>query len=390
MLPLLLLLTAWIGHFGLHLAAYNRINSTGYQRRTIKRICKLFMASCLVIPIVIAWTASRELNWLHPTLEQLAALHPVVRGYGVICLLTAVLLGIPWVLWRPILHLEAVPAARTVRLHDIARLVCEPLAITTKCKWQAMIPGNQIFQLAVEAVELPVPGLPQALRGLRIAHLSDLHFTGDVSPEYMKQVFMQANQWQPDLCVITGDIIDKQSCIPWLRPVCGSATAKFGKFFILGNHDTRVSDPNVTRQELQQCGWTDLGGRLVTLRIGDQSIELIGNESPWFPAPELAELTAGEDVPFRILLSHSPDQLWWARVRGVKLMLAGHTHGGQGQLPLVGPLLSPSWHGSRFASGDFYKAPTTMHVTRGLGGVHLLRWNCRPELSLITLRPTAT
>ncbi|MFG0253908.1 MAG: metallophosphoesterase, partial [Rhodopirellula sp. JB053] len=41
---------------------------------------------------------------------------------------------------------------------------------------------------------------------------------------------------------------------------------------------------------------------------------------------------------------------------------------------------------SRWASGDFYRAPTTMHVSRGLGGVHLLRINCRPELSLITLR----
>ena len=67
-------------------------------------------------------------------------------------------------------------------------------------------------------------------------------------------------------------------------------------------------------------------------------------------------------------------------------MLAGHTHGGQGRLPLAGPVLSPSFHGSRYASGDFYKAPTTMHVTRGIGGVHLMRINCRPELSLLTLR----
>jgi predicted MPP superfamily phosphohydrolase len=67
-------------------------------------------------------------------------------------------------------------------------------------------------------------------------------------------------------------------------------------------------------------------------------------------------------------------------------MLAGHTHGGQGRLPLLGPLISPSFHGSRYASGDFFKPPTTMHVTRGLSGTHLLRINCRPELSLLTLR----
>ena len=87
-----------------------------------------------------------------------------------------------------------------------------------------------------------------------------------------------------------------------------------------------------------------------------------------------------------MLLSHSPDQLSWARQNRVTLMLAGHTHGGQGRLPLAGPLLSPSVHGSRYASGDFYKPPTTMHVTRGICGKHLMRINCRPELSLITLR----
>jgi len=109
---------------------------------------------------------------------------------------------------------------------------------------------------------------------------------------------------------------------------------------------------------------------------------LIGNEHPWFKRPELET----DNSELRLLLSHSPDQIWWARKHGVTLMLAGHTHGGQGRLPLAGPILGPSLHGSRFASGDFYLPPTTMHVTRGLCGTHLIRINCRPELSLLTLR----
>ncbi len=100
--------------------------------------------------------------------------------------------------------------------------------------------------------------------------------------------------------------------------------------------------------------------------------------------PQLSE--QADNAAFRVLLSHSPDQIEWARKHHVGLMLAGHTHGGQGQLPLAGPILSPSWYGSRFASGDFYLAPTTMHVSRGLGGVHLFSVHCPPELSLITLR----
>jgi predicted MPP superfamily phosphohydrolase len=110
---------------------------------------------------------------------------------------------------------------------------------------------------------------------------------------------------------------------------------------------------------------------------------LIGNEYPWFDRPRLP---AADEQTFRLLLSHSPDQIWWARRHQVQLMLAGHTHGGQGRLPLIGPILGPSFHGSRFAAGDFFKSPTTMHVSRGLSGTHLIRIHCRPELSLITLR----
>jgi uncharacterized protein len=62
-------------------------------------------------------------------------------------------------------------------------------------------------------------------------------------------------------------------------------------------------------------------------------------------------------------------------------MLAGHTHGGQIRLPVVGPVFSPSRFGVRYASGTFFRAPTLMHVSRGLSGTRPLRFNCRPELA---------
>lgn len=390
MIALLLVAAAILGHFALHLAIYNRINATGLQRKTIKRIGKLFLASCIAVPLGVALTIHDDIHSLQPRLEDLSSLPPVVVGYGVVCILSSVFFGLPWILWRPAFALEWVAADRTVTVIDVDSVVAEPLAISTKCKWEARIPGNQIFQLAVEQIELPVQGLPSALEGLRIAHLSDLHFTGDISAAFAKQVVEEANRWRPDLYVITGDIIDKQPCIAWLEPVFGSAVAKFGKFFVLGNHDLRVPDPEQTRDALQRCGWTDAGGKSTRIRIGAEEIEIIGNEFPWFPAPDIDPVGTDDAIAFRLLLSHSPDRIWWARRRGVKLMLAGHTHGGQGRLPFIGPLLSPSWHGSRFASGDFYKAPTTMHVSRGLGGVHLLRIHCRPELSLLTLRSASS
>jgi predicted MPP superfamily phosphohydrolase len=386
MIAWLIVLGAVLGHISLHLAIYNRLNGTGFRRRTIKRVEKLFFASFLVIPIFFAawwWDEPSPVNTLGDRLRTLSWL---TQAYGVLCIASLLGFGIPWLMWRPIFGLEWTSAPRRVSVINVAAEVERPLPLSTKCRWESKIPFNQIFDLAIEEIDLPVPGLDPSLDGLRIAHLSDLHFTGDISPEYAKFVVTKANEWQPELSVITGDIIDKQRCIEWLFPIFSGATATYGKFFILGNHDTRVSDPSEVRREMARSGWTDVGGGIESVTVRNQTVEILGNEKPWFSRPQLDHQEPSRAPVFRILLSHSPDQIWWARRHRIPLMLAGHTHGGQGRVPLVGPLLSPSFHGSRFASGDFYKAPTTMHVSRGLGGVHLLRWNCRPELSLLILR----
>ncbi len=379
----IILLMILMGHVGLHLAIYNRLNSTGLTRRRIKQIEKFFLATMLLIPpLVIGLYPGAVSEFLRGNLS-LSQLPTLLVGYGTLCLSTWLLLGIPWLLWRPVFALEWVDAARDVSHYRVQDEVGVPLARSTACKWESRLPLNQIFHLAVERISLPVMGLPRELDGYRIAHLSDIHLTGDVQPDYMDFVIEQANQWKPEMFAMTGDIIDKQPCIDWLHEMFHRAIAADGCYYILGNHDTRVVDPGQTRRELTRAGWTDLGTRSISRRLRGVDVELIGNEHPWFTRPALASSSGNL---FRILLSHSPDQLTWARQHEVHLMLAGHTHGGQGRLPWVGPLMSPSYHGSRYASGDFYKSPTTMHVTRGLGGVHLLRLWCPPELSLIELR----
>lgn len=389
----IILAAALLGHFALHLAIYNRINALGWKRRTIKRLVKFFFASCLVIPTLFAITEwSFVLNFVDGSLslESFDGVGPVWYIYGIACLCVIPILGVPFLLWRPILGLEATPVSRRTRISDIEAIAAKPLPLTAKCRLASRIPMNQIFELAIEEIELPVAGLPPVLDGYKIAHLSDLHFTGHISPEMVCRVVEHANEWSPDLYALTGDIIDDAGCIPWLDEALGHASAADGCFFVLGNHDTRVADPNDVRIAMTELGWRDMGGRCIDhpLRTAsNQTImgQILGNELPWFDAPA-TDHVARSDAPFRLLLSHSPDQIWWARRHRVHLMLAGHTHGGQGRLPVVGPLLSPSFHGSRFASGHFYKPPTTMHVSRGLSGTHLMRINCRPELSLLTLR----
>ncbi len=403
----LLLIMALVGHGGLHIAIYNRVNCLGWPRKSVKRLVKFFLFTTLAIPAAVLLVHHDTLRDILFQGHPWAELDPVTLGYGWVCIATWGVFGIPWLAWRPMFRLEWVPAPRRVKVIDVSRVVDHPLTLSSKATWESRLPLNQLLDLAVEEIDLPVAGLPERLHGFRIAHLSDIHLTGEIHPDYVKYAIEQATLARPNLMALTGDIIDKQPCIDWLPEIFSPAEAPDGCYFILGNHDTRVVDSWETRSAMDRAGWIDLGSQVVRRDLAGVASEIIGNEYPWFERPVLDPLRrnsqdppdtdAGvnadwdadgdaDEVQFRLLLSHSPDQFGWARRHGIQLMLAGHTHGGQGRLPLAGPILSPSFHGSRYASGDFYRAPTTMHVTRGLGGVHLMRINCRPELSILTLR----
>lgn len=374
-----------VGHFALHLTLYNRLNATGLPRRRIKSLEIGLVATCVLVPMVILWLYADVLSALWHGSLQLGDLPWPLVLYSVACIATVVIYGPPWVLSRPFLHRDAIPVRCNLDRIRVDRSVVKPLARTRKCRWHLCFPGNQIFELAVEHKQLPVVGLPPQLDGFRIAHLSDIHLTGHIAPDFVRYAIDTALGWQPDLFALTGDIVDEKPCLDWLVELFGDVEARYGCHFVLGNHDLRVPDPGQVRTNMIAAGWNNLGGRETTIAIDDLRLRLIGNEAPWFPPAPLAE-GAAADGEFRLLLSHSPDQLDWARRRDVRLMLAGHTHGGQGRLPGIGPVLSPSRYGSRYASGSFYVAPTTMHVSRGLSGVHLLRINCPPELALLTLR----
>lgn len=393
LLDWLLLLFACVGHFALHLVIYNRINATGLPRWMVKLIKNIFLATCLLIPIAVCWSESSWL-WLafQERLRPLPGLALATRLYGVLCIATLILFGPHWLRSRPSLNRDSIHVPTRTTRHRVQHAVDRPLPQTTKCRLFSKLPLNQIFDLAVEEKELPIPNLPPALDGFKIAHLSDIHLTGHVSPAFYNYAVQQALQWQPNLFALTGDVVDKADCIDWLPDCFGAAKATHGCYFVLGNHDLRVPDPKSVRKQLESLGWSDLGGRIHPLQLPAIQLELIGNESPWFPAPPSPAPPSpvtlpAEDPTFRLLLSHSPDQITWARKHHVHLMLAGHTHGGQGRLPWIGPVLSPSYYGSRYASGTFHLPHTTMHVSRGLSGVHLMRINCPPELALLTLRP---
>ena len=183
--------------------------------------------------------------------------------------------------------------------------------------------------------------------------------------------------------------IDERPCLGWITEVLGRVQSHLGAFCIFGNHDLRIRDMPLLVTEVERAGWHYVGGRWSQLRVRGQTIVVAGNELPWLGPP--ADMTtcprpADGRGALRILLSHSPDQIHWARRRDFDLMLAGHTHGGQIQLPVIGPLIGQSRYGVRYCCGVFYEPPTLLHVSRGVSGVQNLRINCRPELTKLVLK----
>ncbi|MCH1495138.1 MAG: metallophosphoesterase [Rubripirellula sp.] len=343
--------------------------------------CLLLLA--FVAPLYLAFVDAESIDLLYclQNSEQVVSKPFVI--YVVFIYSSLLWLGLPWIHARPLLKNGWLRSPVQTRIVNVADEIETQLPLTDRCKWFSRVPFNQIFELAIEKIELPVNGLPDRFDGYRIAHLSDVHLTGDVSPQFTRYALGIAEQWGPELLALTGDVIDSEDCVDWLEGIFSRVKVNDGAYFILGNHDARMPTVSPIRSAMEKAGWKDLGGKVITAELRQQDVTLIGSEAPWLEMPRSLN---SEDQTFRILLSHSPDQIRWAQKNHIQLMLAGHTHGGQGRLPLLGPVLSPSVYGSRFASGQFYRSPTTLHVTRGLSGTRLLRLNCRPELSLLTLR----
>ena len=200
-------------------------------------------------------------------------------------------------------------------------------------------------------------------------------------------------QWRPsdgeflergdhDLTLFVGDFGDED--VNMVRQIAGLAIEKA---VILGNHDARWDCGHV-RQAMTDLGWSDLSSRVLRLEHAERVLALGGTETPWMGRnPDYSQVP---DSDFRVLLSHTPDNFPWSVDQDVDLVLAGHNHGGQVVLPVIGPVYSPSWYGVRYASGVFWQEPCLMHVTRGVSGLHPLRWRCRPELVKLVLRSQHT
>jgi predicted MPP superfamily phosphohydrolase len=382
-LTVLFLALAAFGHVAFWVAVVNRWHATGFSRPVVKSVTLLFYAG-LVAPIAwaawqVAWLGPPALDMWEVTLNPVSAYLTLCAAYGAAHLLV-------WTRrrWQSLQQPEAVEIRRP-RVVDVARRLGSAPRRGLRAALFGVVPGNQLWHLHLSEASVAIGQLAVDLDGLSICHWSDLHLCGRIDRDYFREVVRLTNETPHDLLALTGDICDSARFIDWIPELLAPVEARLGKYFILGNHDLRTGDVERVRAAMREAGFVDLGGRGLTIASG--RIVIAGDQRPWFKGePLLPDCAAGGPGPLRILLAHTPDRLRWARAHRFHLMLAGHTHGGQIRFPLVGPVICPSWHGTKYAGGFYHEPPTLLHVSRGTGSLFPLRLGCPPEITRLVLR----
>jgi predicted MPP superfamily phosphohydrolase len=379
---LLIFLALSVGHAALLIAVINRLHALALPRFLLKGFRALHDVLIVACPAAFLWFCG-----LHgPQLLYGGSWHLVplpVLAYLVIC--GTIALALPIIAARRIL---ARPPHLLVSNHsqrlDIAQQLRHRPVGRGPGRWMTYIPRNEFLELEASDKEFRHPRLPATWDGLSILHLSDLHFIGVPDRSYFEQVVKIARTMPANMVVFTGDLLDREEFIDWVPETLGRLTAPLGCHYVLGNHDSYLRNTDEVRRRLHDLGWHDLAGRCQSIPHRGGTLAVCGSETPWMGRqPDTSAIPEGA---FRLFLSHTPDNLAWARRNRMDVMLSGHTHGGQVRLPGFGPIYSPSIVGTRYAGGAVWEPPTLLYVTRGIAGRQPWRWNCLPELTRLILR----
>jgi predicted MPP superfamily phosphohydrolase len=372
-----------IGHVVLWVAIVNRVHAVGIPRCWIDLITVISGIMLAALPPLIAAVLLGFVPADAGPLSTFAS--RIVWTYLTLCtavLLVAVIQRLSWS--RNPERRGALLDAETsvVRFPDAASLLSPGIP-----SWFGLLPRNEVLKICIEKRTIALPRLTPSHEPPRIAHITDLHMCGRITRGYFERVVEETNALNPDIIAITGDIVETELCIGWIPETLGRLKAASGVYYVLGNHDRHV-DIKSLHAALADAGLVHLGGSCECVTVRGVPIVLGGNELPWFEPASNFDGVAPRDesgLPLRILLSHSPDEFEWAQANDVDLMLAGHLHGGQVRLPLFGAIFSPSRYGVRYTLGVFTAGKTVMHVSRGTGSLTPLRYNCPPEIALLTL-----
>jgi len=248
--------------------------------------------------------------------------------------------------------------------------------------------------LTIYRVTLNIPHWPLELKGLKIAVITDLHGGAPyIDVKKIKLVVARTNAEHPDLVLILGDyvihdvfggkFIEPETIAEALRGL----RAPLGVVSVLGNHDWWLGGARVTRA-LKGAGIIVLENQAYRIQFNGKAFWIGGLTDLMTRKPDIAgTLRQVDDDDPVILIAHNPDSFPQVPTR-VSLTIAGHTHGGQVNLPLLGRLVVPSYYGQRYAAGHVVEGGRNLFVSTGIGTSMIpVRFRVPPEIDILTLQP---
>lgn len=286
--------------------------------------------------------------------------------------------------------------------------------------------------LKITRLELAFPNLPV---DFKIVHLSDLHASSYYSDKQWQRLIRKVNGEKPDLIVFTGDFIccGRMQKTPRLKHFLTSLKAPLGCFAVLGNHDyngyvtiNRAGDYDIAEKEpsqfckgferlltstkitkrvtpraqelpwnddlvslLSDCGITLLHNETRQISISNAKIGIVGlGEHMLGRANPSDAFKNHQDGHFNLVLVHNPDAIDKLLPYPADLILSGHTHGGQINLPLLWKKFT-LMENQNYKQGLFHTQGKKIYVSRGLGSVIPFRFFAPPEIVSITVRGKA-
>lgn len=229
--------------------------------------------------------------------------------------------------------------------------------------------------------------------GLKIVHLTDIHYNTIISESELKNIVNKVNQLNPDIVVLTGDLIDerisydKEELINQLKQI----KAKLGKYAISGNHDLPIEDYNYLINEsgfknidnTYELIYSNSNQPIVISGISNNTNDNsdIGIKTEQFDN-YIANLKADDIKPiYSILLIHEPDIVNNLKLNNYDLILAGHSHGGQVRLPFIGAIYTPE--NAKVYYDEYYKINNTdLYISSGLGtSLYKFRFFNKPSIN---------
>ncbi len=228
---------------------------------------------------------------------------------------------------------------------------------------------------------------------LKIAIISDIHAGAPfITLEKIRQLVDLTNREKPDLVLMPGDFVIKKIIGgKFIQPepiaeILSKLDSKHGSIAVLGNHDW-WNDGNRITKALRNKNITVLENSSIELSVNGKELNVAGvlDLTTNFPDIGLALSKIKKDSSI-LLLSHNPDVFPFVP-RHVSLTIAGHTHGGQVKLPVLGRLIVPSIHKEKYAYGYIQENNKNMYVSSGIGSSILpVRFGVKPEIVILTIK----